>query len=191
MPLSTSLKKRFYSYLYIQKKRARTWRVVALVLFVQLLCFYSSQAKAATKVVESDMFAPVASALTEVYFQECQLALDVGWSRRAECAELEVPLDYSKPEGKSIRLSIVRIPARQSRAELDPMLMLAGGPGQAASEGYLFADHRYNKLAASRDLYLIDQRGTGRSNALRCPSDEYDLPSAHDFEQVKQLLVSV
>ena len=53
------------------------------------------------------------------------------------------------------------------------MFVLAGGPGQSATNafggdaaGLLYAAYR------SRDAIVFDQRGTGRSGALRCPSLE-------------------
>jgi pimeloyl-ACP methyl ester carboxylesterase len=47
---------------------------------------------------------------------------------------------------------------------------LTGGPGQA---GVMFADsYDYILPTAGRDLVMIDQRGTGASGLLRCPSLE-------------------
>jgi pimeloyl-ACP methyl ester carboxylesterase len=45
--------------------------------------------------------------------------------------------------------------------------VLAGGPGQAASTLAPFAS-RLAELRRTRDIVLVDQRGTGRSSPLVC-----------------------
>ena len=45
--------------------------------------------------------------------------------------------------------------------------MLLGGPGEAATTA---AQWYYDDPAiADRDLFLVDARGTGKSNGLHCP----------------------
>jgi pimeloyl-ACP methyl ester carboxylesterase len=50
--------------------------------------------------------------------------------------------------------------------------MLAGGPGQAAVETYPQVSSAFRKILKYRDVVLVDQRGTGQSNALKCNFDE-------------------
>lgn len=100
-------------------------------------------------------------------FRSCDLAVpNTDIVRKAECADLELPLFQSSDD--TIKVGVVRFKARSKNSEADPLLMLAGGPGQAASEAYIFADRQFNKLAFNRDIYLIDQRGTGRSTKFQC-----------------------
>ncbi|WP_158224626.1 alpha/beta hydrolase [Agaribacterium haliotis] len=128
------------------------------------------------------------AALPGLSFEPCARSVSSGWSRRAECASTVVPLDYQQPEAEQIELSIVRLKSRRSQPERDPMLMLAGGPGQAASEAFLFADHRYPKLIENRDIYLIDQRGTGDSTAMRCEAmKDADLSVQRDWHELQRL----
>jgi pimeloyl-ACP methyl ester carboxylesterase len=49
---------------------------------------------------------------------------------------------------------------------------LTGGPGQAATETYPQLAPAFRKINRHRDILLVDQRGTGGSNALRCPEEE-------------------
>ena len=87
---------------------------------------------------------------------------------RLECARVVVPLDRSGGLPGQVRLHVERLPAR--RGSRPPVLALAGGPGQAASPARdLFVDAL---LGTGRDVLLFDQRGTGRSGALRCPELE-------------------
>ncbi len=102
-----------------------------------------------------------------IAFEDCELTLPgTAVSRRVECASFKVPLgDDSSAE---IELGVVKLKAQIKKPEQDPLLMVAGGPGQAASEVFLFADKQFEKLNRHRDIILIDQRGTGRSALFAC-----------------------
>ena len=87
------------------------------------------------------------------------------------CARLSVPLDRSGALPGRVSLFVERVRARRrGGATLPPLVVLAGGPGQSATDafggealGLLYAAY------AKRDLIVFDQRGTGRSGLLRCP----------------------
>jgi pimeloyl-ACP methyl ester carboxylesterase len=49
---------------------------------------------------------------------------------------------------------------------------LAGGPGQGAADLSGAYGGQLNFLRDTRDILLVDQRGTGRSNGLHCPANE-------------------
>ncbi len=85
----------------------------------------------------------------------------------AQCGEIDVPEDRSKPGGRTIRIFAAVLPANTLSPKTDPLLILAGGPGQAASTLAPFAA-RFNEIRRTRDVVLIDQRGTGRSSPLTC-----------------------
>ena len=85
----------------------------------------------------------------------------------AQCGEIEVPEDRSKTDGRKIRIFAAVLPANTLTPKPDPLLILAGGPGQAASSLAPFAS-RLNEIRRSRDVVLIDQRGAGRSTPLTC-----------------------
>jgi pimeloyl-ACP methyl ester carboxylesterase len=87
------------------------------------------------------------------------------------CARLSVPLDRSGAVPGRVSLLVRRVRARRrGGATRPPLFVLAGGPGQSATEafgpdtlGVLFPAYR------NRDLVIFDQRDTGRSGLLRCP----------------------
>lgn len=85
----------------------------------------------------------------------------------AQCATLEVPEDRSRPEGRKLGIFAAVFPANTASPAPDPLVILAGGPGQAASNLGFFAE-RLNEIRRTRDVVLIDQRGTGRSAPLTC-----------------------
>lgn len=113
----------------------------------------------------------------------CRLAGDVN----AECGTLSVPENRAAPDGRMIDIYLAVIPAESSISEPDPVFMLAGGPGQAASEVYPFILSVFDDLARNRDIVLVDQRGTGQSNPLDCPNLE-DLPLDTTDEVALELL---
>jgi pimeloyl-ACP methyl ester carboxylesterase len=89
-------------------------------------------------------------------------------ARPARCGSLKVPEDSDQSGGRRISIAIVVIPAAAGPALPDPIAVLMGGPGEdAISAASLFAD-QFAPLLRDRDLLLVDQRGTGRSNALDC-----------------------
>ena len=95
--------------------------------------------------------------------------LDAGAARR-QCARIRVPLDHSGAVAGRVPLYLERV--RASRRRRGAVVALAGGPGQAATP---FTSDFASVLAPalrSRDLLVLDQRGTGGSGVLRCPSLE-------------------
>ena len=94
-------------------------------------------------------------------------------SRPARCGSLAVPENPADP-GSEIRLSVAVIPSLNVEPVPDPIVLLAGGPGQAASDFYLAYWAAFEPIRLTRDIVLIDQRGTGESNRLTCP-DQADV----------------
>lgn len=88
----------------------------------------------------------------------------------ALCGTLTVPEDPEAPDGRSIELAVTVLPATVSTPEPDPLFALHGGPGGAARFlAPLFAGH---PVRQDRAVVLVDQRGTGGSNPMRCiPED--------------------
>jgi pimeloyl-ACP methyl ester carboxylesterase len=86
---------------------------------------------------------------------------------KAQCYMLPVPENRAAP-GRTIDLHVVVLPAVGTPRLPDPIVYLAGGPGQAASS--LASDYMplVRALGGNRDLVFADQRGTGRSHALLC-----------------------
>jgi hypothetical protein len=51
---------------------------------------------------------------------------------KASCGYLVVPENRSRPEGRTIRLMVANYPARSPEKRTDPVVYLAGGPGDIA-----------------------------------------------------------
>ena len=86
----------------------------------------------------------------------------------AQCGTLRVPEDRARPAGRQLELRVAVVPALAREPAPDPLFLLAGGPGQAATEALGPLLGAFERLHRTRDLVLVDQRGTGASHALRC-----------------------
>lgn len=127
--------------------------------------------------------------LGSLSFKPCSLAQGAE-SMSAWCSTLQVPEDHSKPNGRKITLAISWLPASK-QAEDDPIFMLAGGPGQGARESFPGIASAFDEARKNRHIILLDQRGTGDSNPLKCADskgdsavvegDDYSPQAAVDF----------
>jgi pimeloyl-ACP methyl ester carboxylesterase len=90
---------------------------------------------------------------------------------RAYCTRFDVPENWDEPAGRHIALRVAIVRSSAVRSEPDPVVFLDGGPGGAASEDYPAIAPALAPLRQRRDILLIDQRGTGGSNALSCSTD--------------------
>ena len=88
---------------------------------------------------------------------------------KAECGRLPVAENPANPRGRQIRLAVAVVPAVSTAARPDPLFVLAGGPGEAASTFYASVAGAFALIRRDHDIVLVDQRGTGGSNALDCP----------------------
>jgi len=127
--------------------------------------------------------ASVSNAQEQVNSTDATHCFVKGFSERMECGYIQVPENYEQPDGQQIDIHYAIIPSIQENAQPDPLLILAGGPGQAATElapmiARIFADVR-----KQRDIVLIDQRGTGKSNPLSCEVNRPDELVRSDDEQ--------
>src|SRR5258708_13355447 len=86
---------------------------------------------------------------------------------KASCGYLVVLENRSRPTGRTIRLLVAKYPARTAEKRPDPIVSLAGGPGDIAAlevNGLIAAD-----FIRDRDILVVSQRGTMFSEpALTC-----------------------
>lgn len=92
-------------------------------------------------------------------------------SGKARCGTVAVPEDRSRPGGRILNLNLIVVPASAER-RLPPLFDIDGGPSVADTKNagfYLTDGARYHE---HRDVVLVDQRGTGGSNGMKCPEIE-------------------
>ncbi|MCW8844840.1 MAG: alpha/beta hydrolase, partial [Gammaproteobacteria bacterium] len=89
-------------------------------------------------------------------------------STPAQCGLFQVPENPDEPLGKQIELFVARVPTLNQQRSEQAFVLLAGGPGQAASEAYASSQQAFERIRRSHDILLVDQRGTGKSNRMAC-----------------------
>jgi pimeloyl-ACP methyl ester carboxylesterase len=94
------------------------------------------------------------------------------------CGRVSRALDPARPDGTTIDVHYVVVPAMARRKLPDPVFLLAGGPGQSATELAASSLPLFARLNNRRDIVFVDQRGTGRSAPLECAADERTLTLA-------------
>lgn len=101
------------------------------------------------------------------------------------CATLEVPLDYSQPDGETIELAVLKVPAAEPERRIGSLAVDPGGPGapatgyadSAATPGAVFS----GSVVDAYDIVGMDPRGTGESAPVDCLTDaELDAYIAQD-----------
>ena len=158
--------------------------------------------------LSSASYADTSPALTE--FTPCRIGI-APTTLPAECASITVPFTYGLTEGLQsqkvsgklsgnvneptdpdtkkapdvITLSIAKIAARSHQAAADPLTLLAGGPGQSATDSWPQLHAAFYPTLANRDIYLIDQRGTGNSVRMNCPQTHASQELTLDLDKVR------
>src|ERR1051325_2884194 len=109
-----------------------------------------------------------------------------GPMKAARCGTLIVPEDPARANGRTIALRVVVVPALSPTPGAAPLFHLDGGPGVAASGAAGFYLGPGSDYRRTRDVVLVDQRGTGGSSALRCPALERRSP-LDEYEPVEEV----
>jgi pimeloyl-ACP methyl ester carboxylesterase len=117
---------------------------------------------------------PLGGAAPTLALLPCTLAGGVA----ARCGTFTVTEDRTAPAGRTISLRVAVIPARDGGTKADPLVHITGGPGGSAVADALRMLSVFSEVNESRDIVLVDQRGTGGSNRLDCPRPLSSLTNA-------------
>lgn len=86
-----------------------------------------------------------------------------------ECATVQVPLDYTKPSGGKLGISVVRLPAEDGSDRIGSLLTNPGGPGGSGTDFVRQAARTFgNDLRRRFDIVGFDPRGVAKSDPVRC-----------------------
>ena len=96
----------------------------------------------------------------------------LGWYRcydGAQCATVDLPLDYDEPAGPTTEVAVLRVPARDQARRIGSLFVNPGGPGGSATEFASFAPAFLPPALLDRfDVVGVDPRGVGSSDRIRC-----------------------
>jgi len=95
----------------------------------------------------------------------------------AECGSVRVYENRAARTGRTIDVAFARWRATSAAAS-GALMLLAGGPGASGSDVAFDVDGWARPLRSSTDIVVVDQRGTGLSNALDCPADVETSPAS-------------
>ncbi|QJR10016.1 Tripeptidyl aminopeptidase [Usitatibacter rugosus] len=87
---------------------------------------------------------------------------------RARCGTVTVPENYAAPNGRRIGLNVIVFEARKPSKPKAAQFDLEGGPGFAMTDSAVFYAGEGAPYRETRDVVLVDMRGTGASKPLRC-----------------------
>ena len=95
----------------------------------------------------------------------------------AECATVEVPLDYDQPSRATTPVALARVPATDVKHRIGTVFVNPGGPG-GSGVGFVldgFGESLRENLDGRFDVVGFDPRGIGASDPLHCFDSEDDL----------------
>ncbi|MEX2496392.1 MAG: alpha/beta hydrolase [Woeseia sp.] len=123
-----------------------------------------------------------------VELADCRISAGPGFPGiKARCGKFLRPLDPEDPASTQLELRVAVVPALSLDPEPDPLVPIAGGPGQASREFYAAYSHAFQPVQRNRDIVLLDQRGTGESEPLECATDEEVLAGQLSQDQVRDM----
>jgi pimeloyl-ACP methyl ester carboxylesterase len=103
------------------------------------------------------------------------LGTDLEWKecgRGFECGTLDVPVDYSRPQGPTVGLAVTRLRAAEPSTRRGVLFVNFGGPGVPSAELLREAVLSLPPFLHDRfDLVSFDPRGTGSSRVVDCLDD--------------------
>ena len=172
--------------------RKKLIRTAALSLLVLGVVLYRTQAPRESTATAR---APVAISAGsdgftygQLHFTRCELPQPRSAATTAAyCAPFQVPENWDAPDtGRRIDLRLALIASDAEVAAADLVVLLAGGPGQSAIDSWPRVAAAFAPLRRHRHVLLLDQRGTGGSNALTCAHAPSDLEQGFDLERVRR-----
>ncbi|MCC5827413.1 MAG: alpha/beta fold hydrolase [Alkalimonas sp.] len=104
-----------------------------------------------------------------------------GLSDALRCGRIEQPLAADTGREGTISIHFAVIPAINPVHPKEAILAFAGGPGQSAFDAASTFEYALRYVRETRDILLVDQRGTGKSGVLQC--DGMDLTEQFAFDE--------
>ncbi|MEV0620174.1 alpha/beta fold hydrolase [Nonomuraea sp. NPDC050404] len=116
-----------------------------------------------------------------------------GMPAGARCGAIEVPIDWSRPEGRKVRLDLVKLPAAEPARRIGSVLGIPGGPGGNGIEDLKLAAGHLTELRRRFDLIGYRPRTTvwRESAPASCLRPGMALYEPRDRKQFKALAATM
>ncbi|WP_327353587.1 alpha/beta hydrolase [Streptomyces sp. NBC_01304] len=100
-----------------------------------------------------------------------------------QCATMKAPLDYKKPDGKTIDVALIRQQATGPDRRIGSLVFNFGGPGESGVATLPWAtEEDYADLGARYDLVSFDPRGVGNTIPVSCGAGSEDSTDGEDMD---------
>jgi len=173
----------------VDKKKRQTVMLALFLVANAVFIFFTSKSPSDT--AHAELAAPIATnaksfTLGTLEFKACELPQKrSGATTIAFCALFSVAENPDAASGRKIDLRLALIKSEAVAADRDIVVFLAGGPGQAAIDTWPQIAAALAPLRKHHHVLLLDQRGTGGSNALTCKPDSEEDAGADRFDAEK------
>jgi pimeloyl-ACP methyl ester carboxylesterase len=149
----------------------KTKPLIPLMLTVMLLTSCGKAAITPSPTIKHEPTATIEPTTEPMaIFEEAPCPFDVPEGAPVDCGFVVVPEDHNAPAGPTIRLAVAILRDQSEGHQPDPVILLAGGPGEKTVVNSPALGPVLAPIHPNRDLIVFDQRGVGLSEpALECP----------------------
>lgn len=154
------------------------WLALALVVSIAVAFWLSKQPRDGQTTVKATADTLQLGQLT---LHSCDIGGEHQLTVQAYCTEFSVPENHADQNSRHIKLKVAVVRSEAAQPDSDLVTFIDGGPGGAATDDYPAVEAAFEPLRKQHHILLVDQRGTGGSNALNCP--QLSERQAHNADQ--------
>jgi pimeloyl-ACP methyl ester carboxylesterase len=171
------------------------WVILILSVIIAIVLWQRSMQRHALTAVTDRADASVQTnhdtlQLGQLTLKSCEIGSEHQVTVQAYCTEFAVPEDHADANSRPIKLKVAVVKSEAAQPDGDLVTFIDGGPGGAATEDFPAVATALEPLLKHHHILLVDQRGTGGSNALDCPQlsarskqPSSEQPSAEQLEE--------
>ncbi|MCX5334219.1 alpha/beta hydrolase [Streptomyces sp. NBC_00140] len=130
----------------------------------------------AVTAVALGMVTPLAVAVEQAPALDWKKCAGSTLDARQQCATLEVPMDYNRPDGKKIEIAVSRIPSERTEGRRGALFLIPGGPGGSSLNDPSGKGQKLpQEVRDAYDLIGFAPRGLAPSTSVSCDLQHSDL----------------
>jgi pimeloyl-ACP methyl ester carboxylesterase len=155
----------------LARRTVLKWMITTVLISTILsACGTATPSLMPTKTPQESIAAVVPTSEPSATYERAPCPFNVPEGSLIECGYVGVPEDHANPSGAAIQLAVAVIRDQGDDHQPDPVILLAGGPGEKTMANTMGLGQILAPIYPNRDLIVFDQRGVGFSKpALECP----------------------